>query len=90
MSAPARSEFERQLDALIDQVEAWSYGESDAGAGVPVELARALQQLSRQAPSPGLRRSLARAQDALDDGLSAEALAAELYQIRSALRAGRG
>jgi hypothetical protein len=85
----ARSEFENRLNRLIQRVEAWSYGDSDAGAGVPVELAAELRRLEHEAPSPALRVSLVRAQDALDDGLSAEALAAELYRVRAQLGAGR-
>lgn len=88
MSAGSRSEFESQLNSLIEQVEGWSYDESDAGAGVPVELALLLRQLIDAAPTPGLQKILARAQDALDDGLPAEAVAGELYRVRAVLNAG--
>jgi hypothetical protein len=77
-----------QLRGLIRRVEAWSYADSDAGAGVPVELAGRLAALASAAPTPAVRRSLARAQDALDDGLPAESLAAELYRIQAELRNG--
>jgi hypothetical protein len=79
------SEFKSRLDQLIRRVEAWNYADSDAGAGLPVEIADELAVLAAQAPSPGLRRTVVRAQDALDDGLSAEAVAAELYRIRREL-----
>lgn len=90
MSRYADSEFKDRLDALIQRVEAWSYSDSDAGAGVPVELAEELARLRAEAPSPELRRRVASAQDALDDGLSAEAVAAELYRVRAELSAGPG
>lgn len=76
-------EFEQRLIALIRRVEAWNYAETDAGAGVPVEVADALQSLAADAPTAQLRASLRRAQDALDDGLPADAVAAELYRIES-------
>jgi hypothetical protein len=78
----AESEFKSRLEALIQRVEAWSYADSDAGTGVPVELSDELAALTLTAPRRSLQKSLARAQDALDDGLSAEAVAAELYRIR--------
>ena len=84
------SEFKKGLSSLIRRVEAWSYADSDAGAGVPVEVAAELRSLAAAAPNPQLRRSLRRAQDALDDGLPAEAVAAELYRIVAELRAGPG
>ena len=77
------SEFGNRLAALIRRVEAWNYAESDAGAGVPVEVADELQSLAADAPTAELRASLRRAQDALDDGLPADAVAAELYQIEA-------
>ena len=79
----AYSEFKERLLALIRRVEAWNYGESDAGAGVPVEVADELQALAAAAPTAQLHRSLRRAQDALDDGLPADAVAAELYRIEA-------
>lgn len=79
----ADSEFETRLKALIRRVESWNYADSDAGAGVPVEVADELRVLAATAPTAHLRRSLRRAQDALDDGLPAEAVAAELYRIES-------
>src|SRR5438067_1056679 len=86
MHANGRFEFESRLQDLIRRVEAWSYADSDAGAGVPVELADLLAALTLSAPSAALRSGLRRAQDVLDDGLPAEALAAELYRIRDELR----
>jgi hypothetical protein len=88
MGRIADLEFKTGLRDLIRRVEAWSYADSDAGAGVPVELADALAVLTLRAPSAALRRGLRRAQDALDDGLPAEALAAELYRIRDQLSDG--
>jgi hypothetical protein len=88
MGGSAGSEFETGLRSLIRSVEAWSYADSDAGAGVPVELAAELAALVLSAPSPALRRGLRRAQDALDDGLPAEALAAELYRVQNQLPEG--
>jgi hypothetical protein len=83
-----RLEFSQRLDRLIGRVEAWSYADSDAGAGLPVEVARELKALASAAASPRLKQGLRRAQDALDDGLSAEAVAAALYQVRADLEAG--
>ena len=80
------SEFEERLERLIQRVEAWSYSELDAGAGVPAELAGELAILVKLSPDSSVRSSLSRAGDALDDGLSAEALAAELYHARDQLR----
>jgi len=82
-----RSEFGRRLDRLIARVEAWNYADSDAGAGLPVEVARELKALASAAASPGLKQGVQRAQDALDDGLSAEAVAAALYRVRAELDA---
>ncbi|HVH64513.1 MAG TPA: hypothetical protein VM674_00635 [Candidatus Acidoferrum sp.] len=84
-----RSEFKNRLQRLIQRVEAWSYSDTEAGSGVPVEVADELRVLARSAPTAGLRRSLRRAQDALDDGLPAETVAAELYRIRSELEPGQ-
>jgi hypothetical protein len=79
----AESEFVDRLNRLIDRVEAWSYGDSDAGAGLPVELAKDLKRLASKAPAGTLRNGIRRAQDALDDGLPAETLAAALYRVRA-------
>jgi len=81
-------EFGQRLNRLIGRVEAWSYGDSDAGAGLPVEVARELKLLAAAATSPRLEQGIRRAQDALDDGLSAEVVAAALYQVRAELDAG--
>jgi hypothetical protein len=83
-----RFQFGQQLNRLIGRVEAWSYGDSDAGAGLPVELAQELKALASIAPTLMLRQGVRRAQDALDDGLSAEAVAAALYAVRAELIAG--
>ena len=83
-----RLEFSQRLNRLIGRVEAWSYADSDAGVGFPVEVARELKALAAAAASPGLKQGVRRAQDALDDGLSGEAVAAALYQVRAELEAG--
>jgi hypothetical protein len=81
-------EFRERLNRLIGRVEAWSYADSDAGAGLPVEVARELKALAAAAVSPRLKQGIRRAHDALDDGLSAEVVAAALYQVRAELDAG--
>jgi hypothetical protein len=81
-------EFRQRLNRLIARVEAWSYADSDAGAGLPVEVARELKALASAAASPKLKEGVRRAQDALDDGLSAEVVAAALYQVRAELERG--
>ncbi len=83
-----RLEFSRRLNRLISRVEAWNYADSDAGAGLPVEVARELRALAAAAASPTLKQGVRRAQDALDDGLSAEAVAGALYRVREELEAG--
>jgi hypothetical protein len=82
-----RLEFGQRLNRVIGRVEAWSYSDSDAGAGLPVEVARELKALASAAPSPTLKQGVRRAQDALDDGLPAEALVAALYGVRAELAA---
>src|SRR5947209_3539821 len=62
----------QSLERLIVRVEAWSYADTDAGAGQSRELARALRSLASIAPTPALLAGVRHAQDALDDGLSAE------------------
>lgn len=83
-----QTEFVDRLNLLIGRVEAWSYGDSDAGAGLPVELARDLRRLASKAPVGVLRDGIRHAQDALDDGLSAETVAAALYRVRAEWLAG--
>ena len=83
-----RFEFGKRLDRLIGRVEAWNYADSDAGTGLPVEVARELKALAAAAATPRLKQGVRRAQDALDDGLSAEAVAAALYRVRADLEAG--
>lgn len=82
-----RLEFGERLNRLIARVEAWNYADTDAGAGLPVEVARELKALAASTESPGLKLGVRRAQDALDDGLSAEAVAAALYRVRAELDA---
>jgi hypothetical protein len=79
----SESEFVDRLNLLIGRVEAWSYGDSDAGAGLPEELARDLKRLASKAPAGAVKDGVRRAQDALDDGLSAEAVAAALYRVQA-------
>jgi hypothetical protein len=55
---------------------------------MPVEVARELKALASAAASATLRQGVLRAQDALDDGLSAEAVLAALYGVRAELAAG--
>jgi hypothetical protein len=81
-------EFRERLNRVIGRVEAWSYADSDAGAGLPVEVARELKALAATAATPRLKQGIRRAHDALDDGLSAEVVAAALYQVRAELDAG--
>ena len=83
-------EFQQRLHRVIGRVEAWSYADSDsdAGTGLPVEVAMELRALASAAPTAALTRGVRRAQDALDDGLSAEAVAAELYGVRAELDSG--
>ncbi len=81
-------EFGNRLIRLIGRVEAWSYADADPGAGVPEEVAHELRWLAAAAPSAQLRQGVRRAQDALDDGLSAEAVAAALYRVRADFEAG--
>src|SRR2546429_676544 len=88
MGASGGSEFETRLRDLIRRGEAGSSPDSGAGAGVWGERADELSALTLSAPSAALRRGLRRARDALDDGLPAEALAAELYRLRDQLRVG--
>ena len=83
------SEFEIRLKRVIQRVESWSYADSDAGAGGPEEVAEDIAWLVGDAATPELRRRLRRAQDALDDGLSAEAVAAALYQVRTEFERSR-
>ena len=83
-----RLEFSQRLNRLISRVEAWNYADSDAGAGLPVEVARELRALAAAAASATLKQGVRRAQDALDDGLSAEVVAAALYRVRAELEAG--
>ena len=81
-------EFAESLERLIVRVEAWSYADSDVGAGQSRELARGLKSLASIAPTPALLAGVRHAQDALDDGLSAEVVAAALYRLRTEWEAG--
>jgi hypothetical protein len=78
-----QTEFVDGLDRLIGRVEAWSYADTDAGSGLPEELAKDLKRLAAKAKAAALRDGIRRAQDALDDGLSAETVAAALYRVRA-------
>ena len=82
------SEFVDRLNWLIGRVEAWNYADSDAGSGLPQELARELRRLASKAPAGALKDGVRRAQDALDDGLSAETVAAALYRVLAELLNG--
>src|SRR2546423_9800961 len=77
----ARPEFAESLERLIVRVEAWSYADSDVGAGQSRELARELKSLASIASTPALLAGVRHAQDALDDGLSAEVVAAPPYRL---------
>ena len=79
----APGSFGARLDALIARVEAWSYADTEVGAGAE-DIGAELSALAATAPSPGSRRELRAARDALDDGLPAEAVAAALYRARAA------
>src|SRR2546423_15638524 len=81
-------EFAESLERLIVRVEAWSYADSDVGAGQSRELARGLKSLASIAPTPALLAGVRHAQDALDDGLSAEVVAAPPYPLRPGWGAG--
>jgi hypothetical protein len=80
----ADSEFVQALDGLIARVEAWSYAESDTGGRLAEEVGAGLAALARRAPPGPVRQGLLQAEDALDDGLSAESVAAALYGVRRA------
>src|SRR2546423_14438250 len=84
----ARPEFAESLERLIVRVEAWSYADSDVGAGQSRELARELKSLASIASTPALLAGVRHAQDALDDGLSAEVVAAALYRPGTAGEGG--
>ena len=76
-----QSKFEATLRRLIERIEAWSYSDSDAGAGPAEEIARELKRLASMSRSPDVKRDVREAQDALDDGLPAETVAAALYRM---------
>jgi hypothetical protein len=76
-----QSQFEATLRRLIERVEAWSYADSDAGAGPAEEIAAELKGLASSALVPALKPGIREAQDALDDGLPAENVAAALYRV---------
>ena len=79
----APGSFGARLDALIARVEAWSYADTEVGAGAE-DIGAELSALAATAPSTASRRELRAARDALDDGLTAEAVAAALYRARAA------
>lgn len=80
-SSSDQSEFEATLRRLIARVEAWSYADSDAGAGPAEEIAAELNRLASMSSVPLLKPGIREAQDALDDGLPAENVAAALYRV---------
>jgi len=74
------------LRRLIARVEAWSYADSDAGAGPAEEIAAELNRLVSLSPTAAVKRDIREAQDALDDGLPAENVAAALYRVLAQLQ----
>ncbi len=76
-----QSQFEATLRRLVARVEAWSYADSDAGLGAAEEIAAELTRLASMSSTPAVHRDIREAQDALDDGLPAENVAAALYRL---------
>ena len=74
----AETPFQLRVRQLIARLEAWSYADSDSGAGPAESMAGELRSLSSQAPGAAARRVIAQAQDALDDGLPAEVIVGAL------------
>ena len=70
--------FQRRVRQLIARLEAWSYADSDSGAGTAESMAGELRSLNAEAPGGAARRLIAQAQDALDDGLPAEVIVGTL------------
>jgi hypothetical protein len=81
ISSSEQSQFEATLRRLVARVEAWSYGDSDAGAGAAEEIAEELKRLASMSSTQAVKRDIREAQDALDDGLPAENVAAALYRV---------
>ncbi len=82
---------EGRIRQLITRLEAWSYADSDVGAGPAESMANDLRALSLDAPSELARRAIRQAQDALDDGMPAEVVAGALYRVlREVEDEGRG
>jgi hypothetical protein len=75
---------------LITRLEAWSYADSDVGAGPAESMANDLRALSLEAPSEDARRAIRQAHDALDDGMPAEVVAGALYRVLSELAGETG
>jgi len=73
--------FGGRVRQLITRLEAWSYTDSDVGAGPAESMANDLRALSLEAPSDDARRAIRQAQDALDDGMPAEVVAGALYRV---------
>jgi hypothetical protein len=82
-AAAGRADFSERLSQLISRLEAWNYTDSEPGGGLQ-ELAGELAALARDAPSLSARKEIQAAQDALDDGLPADAVTAALYRARKA------
>ncbi|HEY8677810.1 MAG TPA: hypothetical protein VIN39_04165 [Candidatus Dormibacteraeota bacterium] len=77
----AKSSFSDRVRQVVARIEAWSYADSDSGSAPAEAMANDLRALDVQAPSAAARQSLRQAQDALDDGLPAEVIAAALYRV---------
>jgi hypothetical protein len=76
--AAAPIPFADRVRQLISRLEAWSYSDSDSGTGPAESMAGELRRLAADAPGTGVGGAIAQAQDALDDGLPAEVIAATL------------
>jgi hypothetical protein len=82
--------FGDRVLTLITRLEAWSYADSDVGAGPAESMANDLRALSLTAPSEDARRAIRQAQDALDDGMPAEVVAGALYRVLRELEGETG
>jgi hypothetical protein len=88
-TSPDQFEFEEALRRVIARVDTWSYADSDAGVSPAEEIAGELSRLATILPTASLRPTLRQAQDALDDGLPAETVAAALYRLLAAVQRAR-
>ena len=89
-AAAADSPYARRIKQLVARLEAWSYADSDSGIGPAEAVAGELGELAREAPSLRVRRSIAEARDALDDGLPAERIAGTLDRALRELESANG